>query len=246
MTAAVIRPHLFSHLFASRQERRSKGDVAATAMSVALHAGVVGALVWLGGQVQKPEPLPVSDPFPIMPTYVPQLPSVEPATGSGDAGGAPANRWSALPQIPTEIPTGIAAPPLDDPWFEPGTAGTAGESPARSGAMGGGDGDAPTRDGFAIVKTLPRLLNSDEVTRALVRNYPAFLRDAGVGGDVLIWLLIDENGRVIDTDVRESSGHAALDKAAMEVGEVMRFSPASNRDQRVKVWVSVPVKFRTR
>ena len=182
----------------------------------------------------------------MMPTYVPPLPSAEPSTGKGEAGGNRANRWSALPQIPTEIPSGIADPPLNQEWFEPGVAGTPGESPARSGASGGGGDDSATRDGFAIVKTLPRLLNSEEVTRALVRNYPAFLRDAGVGGDVLIWLLIDENGRVIDTDVRESSGHAALDKAAMEVGEVMRFSPASNRDQRVKVWVSVPVKFRTR
>jgi periplasmic protein TonB len=246
MTAAAIRPHLFSHLFATQQERHSKSDVAATAMSVAFHVGVIGALMWLGGQVSKPAALAVVDPVPIVPTYVDPVPAAETPTASSGTEGRSAPGFSPVPQFPTEMPSGIADPLMDDPWFNPGNAPASGQPVDRSGAGAGSGTGEPTRDGFAIMKTLPKLLNSNEVTRALVRNYPAFLRDAGVGGDVLIWLLIDENGRVIETDIKESSGHAALDQAALQVGEVMRFSPASNRDQRVKVWVSVPVKFRTR
>ena len=30
----------------------------------------------------------------------------------------------------------------------------------------------------------------------------------------------------------------------LRVGELMQFSPAMNRDQRVKVWVALPILFR--
>jgi hypothetical protein len=36
-----------------------------------------------------------------------------------------------------------------------------------------------------------------------------------------------------------------LDDAAAKVAELMQFSPALNRDQKVKVWVDMPIVFRT-
>jgi outer membrane biosynthesis protein TonB len=35
------------------------------------------------------------------------------------------------------------------------------------------------------------------VQRALERNYPPLLRDAGIGGTPVVWFFIDENGRVL-------------------------------------------------
>jgi protein TonB len=101
---------------------------------------------------------------------------------------------------------------------------------------------APT---FTPYTVKPELKNRDEVARALQRNYPPLLRDAGVGGTVLIWALIDENGNVMKTQVKQGSGHDALDEAAQKVGTVMRFTPALNRDQKVKVWIQLPVVFKT-
>jgi TonB family protein len=72
------------------------------------------------------------------------------------------------------------------------------------------------------------------------------LRDAGIGGRVMLWLLLDERGQVAQVDVKEGSGHVAFDSAARKVGEMMRFSPAMNRDERVKVWVALPIVFTTR
>jgi TonB family protein len=112
----------------------------------------------------------------------------------------------------------------------------------RSGPPGDG---GETRGGFVVSSEVPRLLNALEVQRSLERNYPPFLRDAGIGGEVTLWLLIDENGRVVDTDIRERSGHPALDEAAVKVGEIIRFSPGMNRAARVKVWVSLPIRFKT-
>jgi protein TonB len=69
------------------------------------------------------------------------------------------------------------------------------------------------------------------------------LRDAGIGGAPVLWLFIGTDGRVETTRVYESSGFEALDNAAANVAEVMRFTPAYNRDQIVPVWVQIPIRF---
>ena len=54
---------------------------------------------------------------------------------------------------------------------------------------------------------------------------------------------ISEEGRVLDRRVSQSSGHTPLDEAALEVADVLRFTPALNRDERVQVWVQLPIMF---
>lgn len=102
---------------------------------------------------------------------------------------------------------------------------------------------APT---FTPMTVSPGLENQAEVQRALTRNYPPILRDAGIGGRATVWFFIDENGRVVKTQLNESSGYDQLDQAAMQVAEVMQFSPAWNRDKKVQVWVSIPIAFESR
>jgi TonB family protein len=99
---------------------------------------------------------------------------------------------------------------------------------------------------FTPMTVRPQLSNQAEVSRALVRNYPPVLRDAGIGGTPVIWFLVDAEGRVVRTQVSRSSGYAALDEAALNVAAVMQFTPALNRDQRVPVWVEVPIVFTAR
>ncbi|MEZ4415006.1 MAG: TonB family protein [Gemmatimonadota bacterium] len=99
---------------------------------------------------------------------------------------------------------------------------------------------APTFTPFTVK---PDLKNRSEVQRALTREYPPLLRDAGIGGTVNVWFFIDENGRVLRTQVQQSSGHKALDDAALKVASIMEFTPALNRDKRVQVWVAFPITF---
>jgi len=89
----------------------------------------------------------------------------------------------------------------------------------------------------------PRVLNADEVVRAMRREYPSVLRDAGIGGAVKVLFSIDAEGRVLRTSIDAGSGYAALDEAALAVADVIRFSPAMNRDLRVAVQVVFPVVF---
>jgi TonB family protein len=89
----------------------------------------------------------------------------------------------------------------------------------------------------------PEIVNRDEIVQALRDGYPPLLREAGIGGTVKVWFLIDTDGRVVDVRVSESSGEEPLDAAALRVASAMRFTPATNRDQPVSVWVTFPITF---
>ena len=102
---------------------------------------------------------------------------------------------------------------------------------------------APTFTPFTVA---PSIQNRSEVVRAMEREYPPLLRDAGIGGTVRVYFFIDETGQVQDTRVDQTSGHQALDDAALAVASIYRFSPALNRDKQVPVWVSFPITFQVR
>jgi TonB family protein len=104
--------------------------------------------------------------------------------------------------------------------------------------------DQPT---FTPREVEPELKNRAEFGRLLERRYPPMLRDAAIGGTVLLWVYVDESGRARNTRVTQSSGYEQLDALAQELmREAARFSPALNRDQKVPVWIQMPVTFQTR
>jgi TonB family protein len=89
----------------------------------------------------------------------------------------------------------------------------------------------------------PRIVNVEEVQRAMVEAYPPMLRDAGLGGVIRVQFCVDATGRVANTLIGESSGNDALDEAALSVAGVYRFSAALNGDRATSVWVSFPLTF---
>jgi TonB family protein len=101
---------------------------------------------------------------------------------------------------------------------------------------------APT---FTPYTVHPTIKNFDEVMRALEREYPPLLRDAGIGGTVQVWYFLDEESVIQRVQINESSGHQALDNAALQVSNVIQFTPALNRDQPRPVWLSLPIEFTT-
>lgn len=92
----------------------------------------------------------------------------------------------------------------------------------------------------------PRLLNRQAVVDALVAHYPDELRERGIEGRAGLWLKVDESGQVTDARIRSSSGHEALDRAALKVGGTMEFEPAARDGEPVATWISQPVNFRNR
>jgi len=96
---------------------------------------------------------------------------------------------------------------------------------------------------FTPFTVAPVIANRQEVVTALESAYPPLLRDAGIGGRVVVWFYINELGQIDDTRIAESSGHPALDDAALRVASVYEFTPARNREEPVPVWVSFPITF---
>ena len=109
-----------------------------------------------------------------------------------------------------------------------------------------GEADISSAPTFTPYTVAPDLINRSDVQRALEREYPPLLRDAGIGGTARVWFFIDEEGRVQDRRLDGSSGHAQLDEAAMAVASIMRFTAALNRDKKVPVWVAFPITFQVR
>ena len=96
---------------------------------------------------------------------------------------------------------------------------------------------------FTPMTVAPEIKNRREVQDALLLEYPAILRNAGVGGEVIVWFFISEEGTVLDRRVSQGSGHALLDDAALKVADVFRFTPALNREKIVQVWIQLPITF---
>jgi protein TonB len=241
---------MFSNLIASRPKREG-GGAASTMVSAVLHAGLIVLAIYATSRVHEvvAEDQATNILIPIAEEEPPPPPPPPPP---------PANT-PPPPEI-TEVPKGfqtLTVPTIIPPDIPPPTAGPeiteadfTGEGVEGGRATGNANVKVTAENieaapVFTPYTVKPELKNRDAVGRALVRNYPPLLRDAGIGGTVLTWLLIDENGRVIKTQVKEGSGHDALDQAALKVADIMNFTPALNRDQKVKVWISLPIVFKT-
>ncbi len=96
---------------------------------------------------------------------------------------------------------------------------------------------------FSPTMTAPELLNRKEVSDAVLLNYPKILRDAGIGGQVVLHVWIDERGSTVKSKVVQGSGQPMLDDAAAKVVGIMHFRPARNRDIPARVIVELPVLF---
>lgn len=84
----------------------------------------------------------------------------------------------------------------------------------------------------------------DAIRRNII--YPEIARQAGVEGTVVIYVFIDETGRVKETVVLKGIPMTGLDEAAMEGIRKTHFKPARQRDKDVAVWITIPVTFRLR
>ena len=144
----------------------------------------------------------------------------------------PATPVMALREIDTDItiaPTTFADNPVE----------VLAPPPTNDGAV-----DVSSAPVFTPMTVHPEIKNRREVQAALMREYPPLLRNAGIGGQVVVWFFISEEGQVLDRRVAQSSGHVQLDEAALQVADVFRFSPALNRDKVVQVWIQLPITFR--
>jgi TonB family protein len=76
-------------------------------------------------------------------------------------------------------------------------------------------------------------------------RYPPIALQQRLEGTVVIDVLVDERGQVVDTKVTQPArGKLGLNEAAVEYAKRLRYRPATKGDVPVKVWVPLKVDFR--
>lgn len=75
-------------------------------------------------------------------------------------------------------------------------------------------------------------------------EYPRRARDRGYQGTVVLEVLVDRQGKVKDIRILSSTGHTILDSSAMNSVRNWSFEPGRKGQERVEMWVRVPVRFK--
>ncbi len=224
-------------------------------VALGLHAGI-GA--WLGAALRVPEiplimraqpqmemdltapeeispPLAESPPEPSptlplpTPAEVPPIPP-EPTPPAPDLPPQPPDPTPSIP-LPTPQPTPAPSP-------KPVSAKT----PRRADkprAVPGSDAPGNARPSVASGATSgPVCISKADPI------YPAFLEERAIGGTVTVLIKIDATGRVTDASIGQSSGQAALDRAAVAGVRRWKFKPALRQGQPLASSTRVSVVFR--
>ena len=109
-----------------------------------------------------------------------------------------------------------------------------------------GDGDIvvdiedyiPDINAFVPVEIQPEIIYKHKPA------YPRFAKQAGLEGKVVVKVLLNEEGNVLDAVVYVSSGTASLDDAAISAAAKCKFKPGIQNGRPVKVWVTYSVEFK--
>jgi periplasmic protein TonB len=74
-------------------------------------------------------------------------------------------------------------------------------------------------------------------------HYPEELWDAGVEGETVLRLWVNEEGAVDTVRVERTSDYPAFDSAAVNGARDLQFEPARQAEGTVGTWVLLPVQF---
>ncbi len=172
-----------------------------------------------------------------------RAPAPEPATEDDAAPPAPAT---------ADVTTEDAGPTQPSTTAGPVDAGQPGElahdgvgGSGGNGALsstGTGTGNAANGPGSGTATDADGLL----APRPLADIHPAYprtARRAGWEGVVRVSALVDETGVVISAEIAATSGHTALDQAALEAVRMTVFTPAQQAGKPVACRVIIPIRF---
>ena len=75
-------------------------------------------------------------------------------------------------------------------------------------------------------------------------RYPRTARRRGHEGTVLLEVLVNRKGSVKELRIMRSSGHPALDKAALSAVQKWVFEPGKRGEECIDMWIKIPIRFR--
>ena len=168
-------------------------------------------------EIRPPEPKPQPKPKPVI-RQRPKPPEPKPVLSAPVEASSPV--VTAPPPPLPEPPPEPAAPPAPSVTAPP----------------------APPAPAPVVPVTAP-VFNADYLDNPPPR-YPALSRRVGEEGRVVLRVLVNVSGSADDVQIRDSSGHARLDEAALQTVRRWKFVPAKRGDQPVAAWVLIPISFK--
>ena len=185
---------------------------------LALIAGLLIGLLWLGMRRTQPAAATTSASAPLDPQH-PALPAPMP-------GG--------LSTLPTQIPTAPNAAYIKPTPIAPQTdASAAASNPVATSQAP----DEPTAGAQASGDSEPQVIEHSQP------DYPDDALRAHEEGETRLQIALDALGHVEDVRLAHSSGSRTLDRAAMDAARNWRFRPAMRGGQAVSGLIEVPVEF---
>ena len=97
----------------------------------------------------------------------------------------------------------------------------------------------PDINAFVFAEEEPKPVMTDDIHQVL--GYPQIARDAGIEGNVVVRVLVDEDGKYSRHKVINQV-HPVLAKAVEEHVGNLRFTPAIQGGKPIKFWVNIPFK----
>jgi protein TonB len=76
--------------------------------------------------------------------------------------------------------------------------------------------------------------------------YPEMAQEIGLEGTVVLKAYLDTKGNVIECIVLKGIENTGLNEAAIDAVMKTKFTPAMQRDQKVGVWMTIPIIFKLR
>ncbi len=190
-------------------------------------------------QVQTPAPAPTPRVTPPAVTQPDQPAGFQELRPPREAIGVPPPQPSQAPVSAEDFggrgtPGGVAGgnPPPPSPPSEGGT-----------GSGGSGSGVDPNQTYTAnAVDRVAELRNRSDIAATMRRLYPANLRDAGVGGTVVVQFVVNAEGRVEPGSIRViRAEHPALGEQTRRAAADFRFRPAQKGNRNVRQLVQMPI-----
>lgn len=209
------------------------------------HLTLAAALLqWRAPAPLPPQPLPMAVRMIAAPAEAPRTaPAPAPAEVSPSAVArprAPVERRTEAP-VPRPSPPRPAPAPLAQeaaPHSEPPAHELSASVPAEAPAGETGRPVQPAAPAFVEARFDADYLRNPPPA------YPPMSRRRGEQGVVLLAVAVSAAGAAERVELRQGSGHARLDEAALRAVAGWRFVPARRGDQAVPAQVLVPIEFR--
>ncbi len=87
-------------------------------------------------------------------------------------------------------------------------------------------------------------LDSNIYKKPKIFSTSEIARKASVEGDVVVRVLIDIDGSIMENQLMESSGNETLDEAALDIVRQSKYSPGKARHRHKRTWITRKIEFR--